>query len=242
MKSGADARIGLDAGGTFTDAVVLERGGTARSLKAPSAAPLVDVLARCGELLAGTHPGAVVAGTTRVTNAVLEGNLARTALVTTAGFRDVLAIGRQARDDLYDLRRPARARPPVPRDLCFEALERIAADGTVLVALAEEEAGRIAAAAREAGVEAVAVCLLHSYANPEHEDRLGAALGDGVFLSLSHRVSRERREFERASTTALNAAVMPVVDSYLRIQEDALARVFPKTSSFVVHSAGGMMT
>jgi N-methylhydantoinase A len=242
MKSGADARIGLDAGGTFTDAVVLEPGGTARSLKAPSGAPLVDVLAQCGELLPRTPPGAVVAGTTRVTNAVLEGNLARTALVTTSGFRDVLAIGRQARDDLYDLRRPARARPPVPRDLCFEALERVAADGTVLVALTEDEVGRLAAAAREAGVEAVAVCLLHSYANPEHEDRLRAALGDGVFLSLSHRVSRERREFERASTTALNAAVMPVVDSYLRVQEDALARVFPKTSSFVVHSAGGMMT
>src|SRR5205814_7041032 len=149
----------------------------------------------------------VVAGTTWVTNAVLEKKLARTALVTTEGFADVLEIGRQARDDLYDLHRRARVLPPVPRQLCFEAAERIGADGSPLIPLSIEETARVAAAVRAAGVEAVAVCLLHSYANPEHETRLAAALDDGISLSVSHRVSRERREFELASTTALNAAV-----------------------------------
>jgi N-methylhydantoinase A len=242
MKSGAEARVGLDSGGTFTDAIVLAQDGTAQPLKAPSDAPPEHVLSRCRELAAGVRPGAVVAGTTRITNAVLEGRLPRTALVTTAGFRDVLAIGRQARDDLYDLSRPARVPPVVPRELCFEAAERLAADGTTLVALEEDEAQRVAAAVRDAGVEAVAVCLLHSYANPAHEERLGAALDRQVFVSLSHRVSRERREFERASTTALNAAVMPIIDAYLGAYEDALERVFPDVPSFVVHSAGGMMS
>jgi N-methylhydantoinase A len=241
MKSGAEARVGLDAGGTFTDAIVLDASGTARPLKAPSDAPVAEILSRCRDLLAAGRPGAVIAGTTRITNAILEGRLARTALVTTAGFRDVLAIGRQARDDLYDLRRAARVPPPVPRALSFEAAERLAADGTAVLALSDEEAQRVAAAVREAGVEAVAVCLLHSYANPEHEKLLGEALGDGLFRSLSHRVSREQREFERASTTALNAAVMPAIDAYLGTYENALSQVFPGVSSFVVHSAGGMM-
>jgi N-methylhydantoinase A len=241
MKSGAEARVGLDAGGTFTDAIVLDSNATARALKAPSDAPAAEILSRCKALVAPGRPGAVVSGTTRITNAVLEGRLARTALVTTAGFRDVLAIGRQARDDLYDLRRAARVPPPVPRALCFEAAERLAADGTAVLALNDKEAQSVAAAVRKAGVEAVAVCLLHSYANPEHERLLAEALGDDVFLSLSHRVSREQREFERASTTALNAAVMPAIDAYLGTYEDALSRVFPDVPSFVVHSAGGMM-
>jgi N-methylhydantoinase A len=242
MKSGAEIRVGLDSGGTFTDVIVVDPGGSARALKARSDAPPAEVLERCRAVIGDARPAAVVAGTTQITNAVLEGRLARTALVTTAGFRDVLEIARQARDDLYDLRRPARVAPPVPRELCFEAGERLAADGTPLVALTGEEARRVAAAVRDAGVEAVAVCLLHSYVNSEHEARLAEALADETFVSLSHRVSGERREFERASTTALNAAVMPVIDTYLRSHEDALAQVFPDVPTFVVHSAGGMMT
>jgi N-methylhydantoinase A len=238
---GAEARIGLDSGGTFTDVVVLAPDGRASPLKAPSDAPPDELLSRC-RALAANGAQAVVTGTTRVTNAVLEGKLARTALVTTAGFRDVLAIGRQARDDLYDLRRPARVAPPVSRELCFEVAERLAADGTPLLALSDDEARRVAGLLHEAGVEAIAVCLLHAYANPEHEARLGAALGNELFVSLSHRVSRERREFERASTTALNAAVMPVIDAYLQTHEGAIARTFPRVPAFVVHSAGGMMS
>ena len=239
MKTGQDARIGVDTGGTFTDVVVLDD-GVAQALKVPTDAGLGEGLARARELVA-TRP-AIVAGTTWVTNAVLEQKLARTALVTTEGFADVLEIGRQARDDLYDLTRAARVPPPVPRELCFEAAERVGPDGMPLVRLTDEETKRVAAEVRAAGVEAVAVCLLHSYANPGHETRLAEALGDGLALSISHRVSRERREFERASTTALNAAMMPVIDRYLRAQEEAIAESFPGAPSFVVHSGGGMMT
>jgi N-methylhydantoinase A len=239
VKTGEEARVGVDAGGTFTDVVVLD-GGVAQALKVPTDAGLGEGLARARVLVAKRPT--VVAGTTWVTNAVLEQKLARTALVTTEGFADVLEIGRQARDDLYDLARPARVPPPVPRDLCFEAAERIGADGIPLLWLTDEEAKRVAAQVRAAGVEAVAVCLLHSYANPGHEARLAGALGDGLAVSISHRVSRERREFERASTTALNAAVMPVIDRYLRAQEEAIAGSFPRAPAFVVHSGGGMMT
>jgi N-methylhydantoinase A len=233
------SRVGVDAGGTFTDVVVLAD-GVAQALKVPTDVGLVKGLARARELL--TERPTVVAGTTWVTNAVLERKLARTALVTTAGFADVLQIGRQARDDLYDLSRPARVSPPVRRELCFEAAERVGPDGTPLQSLTEEEAQAVASAVRAAGVEAVAVCLLHSYAYPEHEQRLAAALADVSAVSVSHRVSRERREFERASTTALNAAVMPVIERYLAAQEDAVAGSFPGAPAFVVHSAGGMMT
>jgi N-methylhydantoinase A len=239
VKNGAQARIGVDAGGTFTDVVVLAD-GVLQGLKVPSDEELGEGLSQARELVAARPT--VVAGTTWVTNAVLEGKLARTALVTTAGFADVLEIGRQARDHLYDLGRPAHVAPPVPRELCFEVAERVGPDGTPLVRLTGGEARRVAAAVRTVGVEAVAVCLLHSYANPEHEQVLEAALGDVPALSVSHRVSRERREFERASTTALNAAVMPVIGRYLDVQEEAIAGSFPGAPAFVVHSGGGMMT
>jgi N-methylhydantoinase A len=239
VKTGQDARVGVDAGGTFTDVVVLD-GGTAQALKVPTDVGLGEGLMRARELLTGRPT--VVAGTTWVTNAVLERNLARTAFVTTAGFADLLEIGRQARDDLYDLSRAARVTPTVPRELCFEVAERVGADGTPLRPLADEETRRVAAAVRAAGVEAVAICLLHSYAHPEHEQQLAAALGTLPALSVSHRVSRERREFERASTTALNAAVMPAMARYLSAQEEAVSASFPGAPAFVVHSAGGMMT
>jgi N-methylhydantoinase A len=233
------SRVGVDAGGTFTDVVVLADGVT-QALKVPTDAGLAEGLTRARKLL--TESPTVVAGTTWVTNAVLERKLARTALVTTAGFADVLEIGRQARDDLYDLSRPARVAPTVPRGLCFEVAERVGSDGSPLRPLTDDEVQRVAAAVRAADVEAVAICLLHSYAHPEHERRLAAAVGDLLALSVSHRVSRERREFERASTTALNAAVMPVMSRYLAAQEDAVAGSFPGAPAYVVHSAGGMMT
>ncbi|MDQ3890654.1 MAG: hydantoinase/oxoprolinase family protein [Actinomycetota bacterium] len=236
-------RAGVDAGGTFIDVVGFDASDRkAHPAKVPSDAGVAAGLDRCAPLLARA-PDTVVAGTTRITNAVLAGSLARTALVTTEGFRDVLAIGRQARDDLYDLRRPARVPPPVPRDLCFEVAERVASDGSILVPLAEGEVERVASAVRAAGVEAVAVSLLHAYARPEHERRLAEGLrGVALSLSVSHRVSRERREFERASTTALNGALLPAIDHYVEDLRAAVKRTFPRASAFVIHSAGGMMT
>jgi N-methylhydantoinase A len=239
VKTRPRTRVGVDAGGTFTDVVILDD-GRVQALKVPTDTGLGEGLTRARGLVGGRPT--IVAGTTWVTNAVLERKLARTALVTTAGFGDVLEIGRQARDDLYDLSRPARVPPPVPRELCFEVAERLAPDGKPLLPLTDEEARSVAAEVRAAGVDAIAICLLHSYANPQHEQRLEAALAGVPAISSSHRVSRERREFERASTTALNAAVMPVIDRYLCAHDDAIADSFPGAPSFVVHSAGGMMT
>jgi N-methylhydantoinase A len=241
MTKTSDVRVGVDTGGTFIDVVVFDPSeGRASATKVASDRGMAAGL-RAGGRFVKRRPGAVVAGTTRVTNAVLEGKLARTALLATRGFADVLTIGRQARDDLYDLNRPARVPPPVPRELCIEVRERLAADGTELVALSDDEVDRVASAVETAEVDAVAICLLHSYANGEHEARLAAALGGVEALSVSHEVSRERREFERASTTALNAAVMPVMARYVREYESAVGAHFADASSFVVHSSGGMM-
>jgi N-methylhydantoinase A len=236
------ARVGVDAGGTFVDVVAFEPArGIARAGKIPSDRGLDRALTLARGLLT-EEPAAVVAGTTRVTNAALEGRLARTALVTTAGFADVLAIGRQTRDDLYDLHRPARVPPLVPRELVLEADERVGPAGEELGPLSAEEIDRIAEAVARAGVEAVAVCLLHSYANPEHESRLVAVLREVAPASASHEVARERREFERASTTALNAAALPEIGRYLSAHEGAVRSIFPGAASYVVHSSGGMMT
>jgi N-methylhydantoinase A len=235
-------RLGIDAGGTFVDVVAVDLArGVARAVKSASDRGFDEALALARRLVDG-EAGTVVAGTTRVTNAVLEGRLARTALVTTAGFADVLAIGRQARDDLYDLSRRARVPPVVPRELVFEADERVGPRGEELRALAPDEIERLAAVITAASVDAVAVCFLHSYACPEHESRVAAALRQIVPVSASHQVSRERREFERASTTALNAATLPEIARYLRDHEGAVGGHLPAAASYIVHSAGGMMT
>src|SRR5262249_4959669 len=156
---------------------------------------------------------AVAHGTTIVTNAVVEGRYARTALVTTRGFRDVLEIARQNRRDLYHLDLSPRPEPLVPRHLRFEVTERIGGDGRVVTALNETELPALAAALLAAGVEAVAVCLLHAYGHPDHEARIAATLTRGLpYVSVSHEINAEFREYERAATTALNAAVMPLAD------------------------------
>jgi len=183
-------------------------------------------------------------GTTIATNAVLEGKLPRGALVTTAGFRDVLEIGRHVRREIYAAVAEPR-RLLIDRENRFEVRERVAPDGRVLVPLDEAEAQTIAEQIAACGAQAVAVCLLHAYTNPVHEKRLGEILGKVLeydFISLSHAVSPEPREFERTSTTALNALLMPVVKSYLlRLQERMKEENF-HPSLFLVQSNGGVTT
>jgi N-methylhydantoinase A len=241
---GADPgwRVGLDTGGTFIDVVAYhERSGRLHVAKVPSDASAAEMLAPLAEF--GVDPlDVLVHGTTRVTNAVLENNLARTALVTTQGFSDVLAIGRQARTDLYDPTARARPEPVVPAELCFEADERSNADGSTLVSLDDAEVQRIRDALEAASAEAVAVCLLHGYANPSHERRIAQALSDMWPVSVSHEVSPERREYERASTTALNASVLGLADRYLDQVEQATGRLAPDAMVHVVLSTGGMVT
>jgi N-methylhydantoinase A len=237
-------RVGIDVGGTFTDFVALDGdSGALRSAKVLTTpeAPARGVLAGLAAL--APRPAALAHGTTIVTNAVVEGKGARTALVTTRGFRDVLEIARQSRVDLYRLDVPPRPEPPVPRHLRFEITERVQGDGQVAVPLAEGEVPALVAALRAAGVDAVAVCLLHAYAHPEHEARLAAALGAAVaYVSASHEINAELREYERSATTVLNAAVMPIADRYLADLEASLAGSGFQGSLHLLQSSGAMMS
>lgn len=213
-------RIGIDTGGTFTDLLLLEDGvlhavKVASTPEDPSAA-VMEGLVRLGQA------GEIIHGSTVGTNALLERSGARTALVTTKGFADVLEIGRQARPHLYQLE-PRREAPVIPAELRFEVEERLAADGTILQAPDPAQWSRLVADLRAAGVESVAVGLLHSYRNPCHEIAVGEALKElGVPVSLSHQVLGEYREFERFSAVAVNAYIRPRMEAYLTRLQDAV--------------------
>jgi N-methylhydantoinase A len=214
--------VGVDTGGTFTDFVLVE-GGQVRTYKLPSTPddPSQAVLAGLRHLL-GDRETLVFHGSTVATNALLEGKGDAVVLVVTAGFRDLLTIGRQNRPRLYALH-PRRQPPLVPRERTVEVHERILADGSVETPLTEAEKERVVAAVTASGCRSVALCLLHAYANPEHERQLLAALVDaGLQVSASCRILPEYREFERASTTAVNAAVSPVMERYLRRLQQGL--------------------
>ena len=252
--SPARIRIAIDIGGTFTDLQILdERSGALNSLKTATtpADPSVglmtgieDAAARFGFGLGDI--GYLLHGTTIATNAVLERRLARGVLLTTAGFRDVLEIGRHARRDVYGLQ-PHREEPLIPRDRRLEAPERTRADGSIERTLLAEALPGIAAAVRALGAEAVAIVLLNANANPAHERQLRDALTSalpGLPVSISSEVSPEIREYERSSTTVLNALLIPVVRSYLtrlaaRLEERRMsARLLLVQSNGGVCSAG----
>jgi N-methylhydantoinase A len=216
-----DLRIGIDVGGTFTDAVAVDRSGRlVGSRKEPSTPPEVErgAVTALRALAAGDGLERVVHGTTVATNALIEGRTGRIGLLTTRGFRDVLAIGSMRRPDLYD---PMQVKPVplAPRHLRLEVPERVAADGTPLHPLDEAAVERAARRFARERVDAVAVCFLFSYANPEHERRAGRILRrelPGVDVVLSADVAPMIREFPRTSTTVVNAALRPVVSSSLR--------------------------
>src|SRR5262245_53011417 len=203
----ASVRIGVDTGGTFTDLVVVERGGKLTVIKVPSTPgdPSRAVLAALEEL--GLRQGSMplIHGTTVATNAFLQGRGGRTVLITTRGFEDVLVLGRQARPQLYRLDPPAR-KDWIPSGWRLGVEERIDASGETSVPLRRDSVGRILGRVRRLRPDAAAICLLHAYADPAHEKRLAAALrGSGCHVSESHRVAGEFREFERTCTTVANA-------------------------------------
>ncbi|MGI8909180.1 MAG: hydantoinase/oxoprolinase family protein [Rubrobacteraceae bacterium] len=211
-------RLGVDVGGTFTDLVALG-GGDILTAKVPSTprgqSEGVMNSIRAAQIEAD-NVAAFAHGMTVATNALLERRGARTAIVTTEGFRDVLEIARQNRPSLYDL---AQDRPPalVPRELRFTVRERMGPEGEI-EALDEESLERTVSALKDAGVEAVAVCLLFAFAHPEHEKRIGEILRrelPGVHVSLSSEVLPEFREYERFSTTAADAYLGPRLAAYL---------------------------
>jgi N-methylhydantoinase A len=202
-------RIGIDSGGTFTDFVVLHNDGKLDSFKLRSnpASPASVILEGIARIAA--KRAEVVHGSTVATNALLERKGAKTAFVTTRGFEDLIAIGRQNRPELYNLM-PELPKPLVPRELCFGVDERVLFDGSIERAL---DIGDLPQRLAESGAESVAICLLHSYQNDVHERALLKALGG--FVSASCDISPEFREFERASTTVINAYVGPLMDRYL---------------------------
>ncbi len=238
--------LGVDVGGTFTDAVLLD-GGDVHTAKVPttprdeSRGVMSAVEAVLSE--AGAEAGAVESfahGMTVGTNALLEERGARTALIATRGFADLLEIARQDRPDLYRLCAP-KPRSLIEPELRFEASERIGPEG-VLEPLAKGEAERLAGLVEESGAESVAVCLLFSYLDPGHERRLAAVLRErlpGVHVSVSHEVLPRFREFERASTTAIDAYLSPLLGSYLRRLAEASATAgIPEP--LVMQSSGGV--
>lgn len=242
-------RIGADIGGTFTDVVVLDAVGNVWTQKVPSTPPDFEraVLRAAERLLpeAGVAGGDVVEvahGTTVATNAVLEHRGARAALITTRGFRDVLALRRVRAPQMYDLFFD-KPRDLIERRLRFELTERVAADGQVVTPLAEAELEEIGKKLAGEGIESVAVCLLHAYAHPRHEQLVGDYLSrklPGVQVSLSSDVLRERGEYERTATTAVNAYVRPVMQRYLGALESGLRQQQVRAPLLLMHSAGGL--
>ncbi|WP_421991770.1 hydantoinase/oxoprolinase family protein [Roseococcus sp.] len=235
--------VGTDIGGTFTDIVAIRSGSTeTRTAKVPSrpkdpVRAMLEAIAAVG--LEQSEIRRFVHGTTRVTNAIVENRLPRVALIATAGFEDVLEIGRYRRRDLYRLDIAPKAPPLVPPELCFGLHERVDHEGRMLTPLDPAELERLAAWLKTADVGSVAVSLLHAYANPAHERQVRERIAALVpHLCLSHEVNPEAREYERASSTAFNAATMPIAVEYLSELEERLP-LGPGLQVF--HSAGGMV-
>ncbi len=243
-------RIGVDTGGTFTDAILWNEADgrllSAKILSTPDD-PSRAVFGVVDRLLQadGCDPGAVaylVHGTTVATNAVLERRLAPAAFVTTRGFRDVLEIARQVRENAFDV---FAEKPPalVPRHLCLEVDERLDASGAVVAPLDIGSVERVAEEIANAPVGAVAVCLLHSYRNPAHERAVAEVLRarlPGIAISLSSDLSSEFREFPRACTAIINAGLVPQVGAYLQRLDAGLERQGLAGARLVMQSNGGV--
>ncbi len=246
----AQTRLAVDIGGTFTDLVLAlpSRTLSAKRLTTHDA-PDAAVIAGTRDILAeaGIHASAlelVIHGTTLATNALIERKGARTALITTAGFRDSLEIAYEHRFEQYDLymERPA---PLVPRDLRLEIRERLAADGSVLLPLDETTVPALVERLRAERIEALAISFLHSYVNPAHElrarDLIAAAMPE-VAITISSEVCREIREYERTSTAVANAYVLPLMESYIARMRDGLLGLGAACPLLLMMSSGGICT
>jgi N-methylhydantoinase A len=240
-------RIGVDVGGTFTDLVVVDpSSGSVMTTKTPSTPSepgraIINGLEEIGVSLGDTEYFAH--GTTVGTNALITRELPRAALVCTEGFRDVLEIGRGPRPDLWDAYLDI-APPLVRRRDRFEVNERVDYSGAVLAAIDHDDVAAVAAALDKRGIATVAVCLLHSYMNGVHETEVRERLEKllpGLHVSISHEILPEIGEFERASTTVINAALAPVVGEYLTKLESELADRGFSGDLLVLHSGGGVM-
>jgi len=236
-------RIAIDSGGTFTDCIWLDRGvmKVAKVFSTP-ANPSDAILSAVHHAAPFRTPISVRHGTTVGTNALLERKGATVAFVTTAGFEDVIAIGRQARTSLYDW---FQSPPPclVPATLRFGVPERTSAEGAILRAPTEQELTQLREAIRNSGAEAIALSLLFSFANPTNEQRVAEALRSlGLPLSISHRILPEFREYERASTIVVNAYLASKAGAYIRDLSETLRSHYPDSTLRVMQSSGGIIS
>ena len=248
MAGGATI-VGVDVGGTFTDLVLVDDSGpasTVRIAKVPTtpgdqAAGVLAALAAAGAAM--DRIDALVHGTTTTTNALLERRLARAGLITTAGFRDILELGRRTRPRPYGM--TGVFEPLIPRELRIEVAGRLDHRGRVLVPLDEAAVAAAARALLAAGSESVVIHFLHAYANPAHEVRAGEivrALWPNSFVTLGHRVLSEYREYERGTTAAVNACVQPILARYLaRLQDELAAGDFAR-DLLVMQGNGGTVS
>ena len=243
-------RIGIDIGGTFTD-LVLDQNGRQRSLKVLTTpeTPENGVLTGLEELLrqeghTASEVGLVVHGTTLATNAIIERKGARTALVATEGFRDIVEIADEGRYDQYDIF-IEKPRPLVPRDLRFTVPERIDSSGRVRLSLDEGAVAALAPRLEAAGVESIAIAFMHAYAEPAHERRSRAILErllPGIEICVSAEVCPEIREYERTSTTCANAYVQPLMAGYLGRLDVALQHLGVSCPVYLMTSGGSLTT
>ena len=241
MNTNTSLRIGIDIGGTFTDFVVYDpitqQLNTFKLLSTPSN-PALAVLEGINQIFSDRSDkhATIIHGSTVATNALLEYKGARTALVSTAGFKDILQIGRQNRPELYDLT-VSLPEPLVPADLRFEVDERVLHTGEILKSLEADQLQALDTDIQASGAEAVAICLLFSFLHPEHEEMIAEKLrAAGYFVSVSSEILPEFREYERCSTTVVNAYVSPVLGKYLTYLEAALE---PEMRLSVMQSNGG---
>ncbi len=239
-------RIGIDIGGTFTDLVAIDRDGGVRTVKTPSTPQDYAIgIARGLHDLLGAEVTAIdelLHATTIGSNTILEHKIAKTALITTLGFRDVLEIRDLRMPRLYDINW-TKPEPLVPRHLRFEVAERMRPDGSVSIALDDASVAAAIDALEAHGVQSVAICLLHSYANPAHEVAVAQAVRARlatIAISLSHEILPEIKEYPRTSTTVVNAAIQPVVRAYLHSLRTRLDEIGVAAPVRLMQSNGGL--
>ena len=243
--------VGVDVGGTFTDFYVFDDGSNGAFVHKVPSTPANPAQAIIGGLHAlcaerGIDLGTIqrlAHGTTVATNALLQRRGATVALITTQGFRDLLEIGRQTRPHMFSLQED-HPLPLVPRERRLEVKERVTSSGELLHTLSRESLEDIVTQVRASGAQACAVCLLFSFVNPSHEQNLAQALAaiPGLYISLSSEVRPEFREYERLSTTVLNAYLQPIITQYLRHLEAELAQDLPAAVLGINQSSGGLMS
>jgi N-methylhydantoinase A len=247
MSSAQSQVAGIDVGGTFTDLVLFDAAhGTVRLAKVPTttenqAAGVLNALDAAAADIAALD--LIVHGTTTTTNAVLERNLCRTGLITTAGFRDVLELGRRTRPQPYGMK--GEFRPIIPRDLRLEIPERMDASGRALTPLDEDALRAALKALIDRGCEALVIHFLHAYANPAHELRAAEIAGEvwpNGNITLGHALLSESREFERGVTAAVNASVQPLLRRYVERLADQLAGRGYRHDVLVMNGNGGMVS